>query len=93
MSNALRNAAESTAHVLSDLVGEARDLVEEARDRIEDLPPIRARRRNDRRWLIMVIVGVVLTALVIGRRRHRKLPEGSDSGAGARLMEKSLAVS
>ena len=85
MSNALRNAAESTAHVLSDLVGEARDLV--------GRPPIRARRRNDRRWLIMVIVGVVLTALVIGRRRHRKRPEGSDSGAGARLMEKSLAVS
>ena len=94
MSNALRNAAESTAHVLSDLVDEARDRVGEARDRIEDLPPLRGHRRNsNRRWIILAVLGAVLMVLVVGRRRHREHPEGSDSSAGARMMEKSLAVS
>lgn len=95
MSNALRSAAESTGHVLSDLVEGARDLVDEARDRIEDLPPLRARRRNNNRmWMIVTFIGVgVIVMMVVGRRRHREHPEGSDSSAGARLMEKSLAVS
>lgn len=94
MSNALRNAAESTAHVLSDLVDEARDLVDEARDRIEDLPPLRAHRRNgNRRWIIMAVLGAVLMVIIVGRRRRQEHPEVSDSSAGARLMEKSLAVS
>jgi hypothetical protein len=94
MSNALRNAAESTAHVLSDLVDDARDLVDEARDRIEDLPPLRARRRNNNwRLMIVALVGVGLIVMIIGRRRHREHPEVSDSTAGARLMEKSLEVS
>jgi uncharacterized MAPEG superfamily protein len=94
MSNALRNAAESTAHVLSDLVDEARDLVDEARDRIEDLPPLRARRHSgNRRWVVMAVVAAVLMVILVGRRRSREHPEVSDSSAGARLMEKSLAVS
>jgi hypothetical protein len=93
MSNALRNAAESTAHVLSDLVDEARDLVGDARDRIEDLPPLRARRRSSsRRWMVLALIGALGLMLVVGRRRHRDDPK-SDSAAGARLVEKSLAVS
>ncbi len=82
MSNALRSAAESTAHVLSDLVDEARDLVEGARDRIEDLPPLRDRRRsNNRRWVVVALVAVGVLGVVFGRWRHREVAEVSDSSA------------
>lgn len=87
MSNALRNAAESTAHAISDLV-------DEARDRIEDLPSMTLghRKTNNRRWVVLVIAGVLgLVAVVACRRRCRNTD--NDSTAGAHLAEKSLAVS
>ena len=97
MSNSLKNVAETTAHVWSDLVDEARDLVGDARDRIEDLPQLgRTRRRNhNRRWTVMTVVAVLGLLVVVARRRRRQDPTGQDStaGAGARMAEKSLAVS
>ena len=95
MSNALRNVAETTAHAWSDLVDEARDLVDEARERIEDLPPLARRRRSSsKRWLIMAIVGaVVLMVVMAGKRRSHDLGDRQDATSGARLTEKSLAVS
>jgi hypothetical protein len=66
MSSALKNAAESTAHVLSDLV-------EGARDRIEDLPSIghpRHKRRGTS-WLVVAFAGALgLVVLIARRRRH-----------------------
>ena len=85
MSSALRNAAESTAHALADLV-------DGARDRIEELPPIaRARRKQHRtRWSVVGIVGVVAVALMIARRmRHVDRLEPTI----AHLDEPSLAAS
>ena len=97
MSNALKNVAESTAHVWSDIVDEARDLVDEARDRIDDLPSLgRARHRNNnRRWTVMTLVVALGLFVVVARRRRREDPTGQDSTAGlsAKLAEKSLAVS
>ena len=96
MSNALKNVAESTAHVWSDIVDEARDLVDEARDRIEDLPSLgRARRgTKSRRWTIMtVVVALGLLIVVARRRRQDATGQGSTDGVGAKLAEKSLAVS
>jgi hypothetical protein len=95
MSNALKNVAETTAHAWSDLVDEARDLVDEARERIEDLPPLARRRRNaSKRWVVMAIVGaVVLMVMVAGKRRRHDNGEPEDATPGARLTEKSLAVS
>ena len=87
MSNALRNAAESTAHVISDLV-------DEARDRIEDLPTLGHHRRqtNNKRWTLIVIAGVLgMLVMMAGRRRRHESAETSTPGA--RLAEKSLAVS
>ena len=72
MSSVLRSAAESTANVLSDLV-------DEARDRLEDLPPIARvrRRRQDRRWMVIVaVVGVLLVAMLV-RRKARGNAEGT----------------
>ena len=87
MSNALRNAAESTAHAISDLV-------DEARDRIEDLPSLTLgrRRTNNRRWSVLVIAGVLGLLAMVASRRHRH-ETGQTSTAGAHLAEKSLAVS
>ncbi len=87
MPNALRNAAESTVHVISDLV-------DEARDRIEDLPPLGHihRRRSNQRWTLIVIAGVLGLLAVIAGRRHRH-ESAETSTPGARLAEKSLAVS
>ena len=87
MSNALRNAAESTAHVISDLV-------DEARDRIEDLPTLGHHRRqtNNKRWTLIVIAAMLgLLVMMAGRRRRHESAETSTPGA--RLAEKSLAVS
>ena len=95
MSNALKNVAESTAHVWSDIVDEARDLVDEARDRIEDLPSLgRAHRTGkNRKWTVMTVVVALSLVMVVARRRRHATPEDSTAGAGARLAEKSLAVS
>ena len=57
MSNALKNAVESGANTLSDLV-------DEARARIEDLPPLANARRKRHRKNWSSIVAVVLLALV-----------------------------
>ncbi len=88
MPNALRNAAESTAHAISDLV-------DEARDRIDDLPPLGRirRRRNNKRWMLIVIAGVLGLLVVVASRRHRHETAEETSSPGARLAEKSLAVS
>ena len=65
MSNSLRNAAESTAHALSDLV-------EGARERIEELPPVRARRRRKNvPWMSVVITTVAFALVVMFTKRHR----------------------
>lgn len=95
MSNALKNVAESTAHVWSDIVDEARDLVDEARDRIEDLPSLgRARRgAKNRRWMVVTLVVALGLIMVVARRRRHAPAEDSTNGASARLAEKSLAVS
>ncbi len=95
MSNALRNVAETTAHAWSDLVDEARDLVDEARDRMPDLPPLGRHRKSNKRWLVMAIVGVVVVMVAMAgkRRRTQSHRPTNDSSPGARLTEKSLAVS
>ncbi len=84
MSSALRNAAESTAHALADLV-------DGARDRIEELPPIaRARRKQHRtRWSVVGIVGLVAVVLIARRMRHVDRLEPTI----AHLDEPSLAAS
>ena len=74
MSSALRNAAESTAHTLSDLVDGARDLVDGARDRIEELPSMvgvnNRKHRKDSRWVVIAVVGVLGLVAFMLRRRH-----------------------
>ena len=97
MSNALRNVAETTAHAWSDLVDEARDLVDEARERIEDLPLLSRvrRRRSNKRWIVLAIVGVFAMGALMARKRrnghdHRDSHEPTPA---ARMTEKSLAVS
>jgi hypothetical protein len=87
MSHALKNAAESTVHAFSDLV-------EGARDRLEDLPPLShgRRRTNHNRLMIIVVCAVVGLAVVIVRR-GRQRPVDENSTIGARMAEKSLAVS
>ena len=96
MSNALKNVAESTAHVWSDIVDEARDLVDEARGRIEDLPTLVGTRRRsaNRRWTVMTVIAALGLLVVVARLRHRHdaTRQDSTSGAGARPAEKSLAV-
>jgi hypothetical protein len=87
MSNVLKSAAESTAHAISDLV-------DEARDRIDDLPSMTLghRKSNNRRWILIVIAGVVgLIALVTCKRRCGDTDNASTPSA--HLAEKSLAVS
>ncbi|MEY2552147.1 MAG: hypothetical protein QOC57_7 [Ilumatobacteraceae bacterium] len=95
MSNALRNVAETTAHAWSDLVDEARDLVDDARERIEDLPPLARRRRSSsKRWVVMAIVAAVVMMLAMaGKRRMNDKGDRQDATPGARLAEKSMAVS
>ncbi|MGZ4724968.1 MAG: hypothetical protein ACXWBO_07925 [Ilumatobacteraceae bacterium] len=86
MPNALRNAAESTAHVISDLV-------DDARDRIEDLPLGHLHRRsNNKRWTLILVAVLLGMIFVVAGRRHRH-EAAETSTPGARLAEKSLAVS
>jgi hypothetical protein len=64
MSNALKNAVESGAHTLSDLV-------DEARSRIEDLPPLaNARKKRHRRSLssVFAFLGLALVAMVVAKQ-------------------------
>lgn len=56
MSNALKNAVESGATTLSDLV-------EEARSRIEDLPPLANARRKRHRKSWSSVFGIALLAV------------------------------
>jgi hypothetical protein len=57
MSNALKNAVESGATTLSDLV-------DEARSRIEDLPPLANARRKRARKNWSSVIGAVVLAFV-----------------------------
>jgi hypothetical protein len=100
MSNALKNAAETTVHAFSDLV---EDLVEGARDRIEELPPLplpsRMKTHRSRRgfpWTL-VLVAVAIAAVVIGAKRMRRSDSGDmrrdDSSTRPSAGEKTFAVS
>ena len=66
MSNSLRSAAESTVHMLSDLVDDARDL-------IEDLPhPGQRSRRPLLLWWAVGVGALATVALVVTARRRRR---------------------
>lgn len=69
MPNALKNAVESGASTLSDLV-------DEARSRIEDLPPLaHARHKRARKnWTsVMAVVLLAVVAMVAAKQlRHRQ---------------------
>ena len=65
MSNSLRSAAESTVHMLSDLVDDARDL-------IEDLPHPGQRSRRPLLWWAIGIGALATVALVVTARRRRR---------------------
>jgi hypothetical protein len=94
MSNALKNAAETTVHAFSDLV---EDLVEGARDRIEELPPLSKSRRARRGFpWPLVAVAVVVAAVVVGMKRMRRAGNGTqsrDESTSAKVAERTLAVS
>ena len=99
MSNALKNAAETTVHAFSDLV---EDLVEGARDRIEELPALplspRAKQRSRRGFpWTLVLVALAIAAMVVGAKRMRRADDSQasreDSSSGSMLGEKTLAVS
>jgi hypothetical protein len=78
MSNALKNAVESGANTLSDLV-------DEARARIEDLPPLANARRKRHRKSWSSIVAVVLLALfatlVAKQMRPKSTVQAADRAA------------
>ena len=65
MSNSLRNAAESTVHMLSDLV-------DDARDRIEDLPLPGRRTRRPLLWWAIGIGAVAIVLVAVNARRSRR---------------------
>jgi hypothetical protein len=70
MSSALKNAVESGANTLSDLV-------DEARARIEDLPPLaNARRKRHRksRTSLLAVVLVVLFAVFMAKKMRASSP-------------------
>jgi hypothetical protein len=95
MSNALKNAAETTVHAFSDLV---EDLVEGARDRIEDLPPLAKSRRARRGFpWPLVVVALAIAAVVVGMKRMRRgstSPTSTrDDSTAAKIGERTLAVS
>ncbi len=69
MSNSLRNAADSTVHMLSDLV-------DTARDHIEDLPlHLPLHNKRSRRPLLWWAIGfgAIGAALVVVNARRRRL--------------------
>jgi hypothetical protein len=71
MSNALKNAVESGATTLSDLV-------DEARSRIEDLPPLaNARRKRARKnWSsVFALVLLAFIAMVAAKQMRHHTPE------------------
>lgn len=93
MSNALMSAAESTVHAVSDAFS---DLVEGARERIEDLPPLARTRHKSHttRWTVIVVLAVLGVLAVVAKRRSSTADtSASTDTAGAKLAEKSLAVS
>jgi hypothetical protein len=67
MSNALKNAVESGASTLSDLV-------DEARSRIEDLPPLaNARRKHARKnWSSVFVVVVLAFVAMMAAKQMRQ---------------------
>ncbi len=74
MSNALKNAVESSASTLSDLV-------DGARARIEDLPPLaHARRKRARNGWTSVIGLVVLAfaAMIVAKQARRPAASTTD---------------
>jgi hypothetical protein len=76
MSNALKNAVESGATTLSDLVGDARSL-------IEDLPPLaNARRKRTRRnySYIVVVAFLALAAMVTAKQLRQRSSEPAIEG-------------
>lgn len=78
MSNALKNAVESGANTLSDLV-------DEARARIEDLPPLaNARRKRHRKsWssVLAVVLLALFAALVVKQMRPKPSVQAADRPA------------
>lgn len=78
MPNALKNAVETGATTLSDLV-------DEARSRIEDLPPLaNARRKRARKnWSsVFVVVALAVVAMIAAKqmRRHSSDPVAERTG-------------
>lgn len=75
MSNALKSVVESGRNAVESGASTISDLVEEARARIEDLPPLaRPRRRKARRrWGSVLLLGLIAIALmgVAQRSRHQ----------------------
>lgn len=92
MSNALMSAAESTVHAVSDAFS---DLVEGARDRIEDLPPLSRTRHKSHtgRWTVMIVLAVLGLMAVVAKRRGNSDNTTATDSAGAKMAEKTLAVS
>lgn len=78
MSNALKNAVESGANTLSDLV-------DEARSRIEDLPPLanarRKRHRKSRSSIFAVVLVVLFAAFVAKQMRSKSTVQAADRPA------------
>ncbi|HEY7625773.1 MAG TPA: hypothetical protein VH761_01850 [Ilumatobacteraceae bacterium] len=91
MSNALMSAAESTVHAVSDAFS---DLVEGARDRIEDLPPLRTHHKSHTgRWTLMIVLAVLGLLSVAAKRRGSTNDSKATDSTGAKMAERSLAVS
>ena len=105
MSNALKSAAESTVHTLSDFVEGARDRLEDVIENVEnvignvkdELPPLKRAKheRHTGRWVVIAMVAVLF---VVGMMRRRRSTDdvaekaSKDSGA-SRVSERSRAVS
>lgn len=102
MSNALKSAAESTVHTLSDFVEGARDRIEDVIENVidnvkDELPPL-TRTKRDRhtgRWTLIAVAAVLLVVGMMVRRRstNDSAKAASTDSTGARLTERSLAVS
>lgn len=98
MSNALKSAAESTVHTLTDFVEGARDRLEDAIENVKDELPTLSRpkqKSHTTRWALIALVGVLLLVGMIARRRSTGTADdmSTKDSAGSRLTERSLAVS